>query len=83
MDFHPLKTELACRLYLPAIASALPVFFTPSMLTGVKYRQAKKLNFFPPNILEIQIFIAKFGFCLRNTFKWVQTSLVLVQWLLR
>ena len=31
----------------------------------------------------IQIFIAIFGFIMKNAFKWVQTSLVLVQWFLR
>ena len=34
-------------------------------------------------LIEIQIFIVTFGFIMKNALKWVQTSLVLVQWFLR
>ena len=39
-------------------------------------------NFFF-KIVEIQIFIAMFEISMKSAFMWVQTSLVLVQWLLR
>ena len=41
-------------------------------------RQAKIVQLF----LKIKIFIAIFGFIMQNAFKWVQTSLVFIQWFL-
>ena len=51
--------------------------------TGVSIagNESKCFNCF--KILKIQIVIAVFEFCMKNAVKWVQTSLVLVQWLLR
>ena len=42
-----------------------------------------KFPFFFQAIFKIQIFNAIFEFSVKNALKWVQTSLVLVQWFLR
>ena len=43
----------------------------------------RNLQTFSIFLIKIWIFIAIFGFSMKNALKWVQTSLVLVQWFLR